>query len=122
MRQFKLNIPTYNASHFPREVASGQLPEYGPPHVPVLVHEAEGVRIVLGSHDHNEMTAPDIQIERRPLGWAIFLHPVGGGDPSGYVYFHADGRSFLLPENGLGPTPKIEVLESADRVPDMEPP
>ena len=38
-----------------------------------------------------------VQVERRPNGWAIFLHPIGGGDPSGYVYFLDDGRSFVLP-------------------------
>ncbi len=122
MEEFRLNVPTYNANLFPAQVAAGNLPEFGPPYVPVVIREAEGIRIVLGSNDYDDMHAPDIQIERRPRGWAIFLRPVGGGDVSGFVYFVDDGRSFLLPENGLGSTPAIEVVEEGAKVPDMEPP
>ena len=122
MEEFRLSIPTYNANIFRDQVAAGTLPEFGPPYVPVVIREADGVRIVLGSHDYNCMQAPDIQIERRPRGWAIFLHPVGGGDACGYVYFVDDGRSFLLPENGLGPTPAIEIVNHSDKVPDMDAP
>jgi hypothetical protein len=122
MDEHRLTVPTYNASIFVEQVDADVLPEFGPPHVPVVIREANGIRIVLGSHDYDDQDAPDIQIERRPRGWAIFLHPVGGSDASGYVYFVDDGRSFLLPENGLGPTPSIEVVEREDSVPDMDPP
>jgi hypothetical protein len=57
------------------------------------------------------MSKPDIQIERHPNGWKIFLHPLGGSDASGFVYFVDDGRSYLLREFGCGPTPQIRVLE-----------
>ena len=122
MNEIRLRVPTYNANLFPDQVSAGVVPEFGPPFVPVIIRDAEGIRIVLGSHDYDDKRAPDIQIERRPRGWAIFLHPVGGGDASGYVYFVDDGRSFMLPENGLGPTPAIEIIESGDSVPDMDPP
>ena len=39
---------------------------------------------------------PDIQIKRRRNGWMLFLHPVGGSDPSGYVFFLDDGRSLVV--------------------------
>ena len=122
MHECRLEVPTYNANLFPKEVESDRMPEFGPPDLPVLIHQADGVRIVLGSHDLDDLSKPDIQIERQPNGWVIFLHPVGGSDPSGYVYFHDDGRSFLLPENGLGPTPRIEVLKSNDGVPGFSSP
>lgn len=121
MEGFKLSIPTYNANLFPDQVAAGTIPEFGPPYVPMVIREADGARIVLGSHDDDCVHAPEIQIERRPRGWAIFLHPVGG-DACAYVYFLDDGRSFLLPENGLGPTPAIEILNHSDKVPEMDAP
>ena len=62
---------------------------------------------MLGTDDFEDREKPDIQIERRPKGWAIFLHP-SAGDPSGIVYFLDDGRSYLLPEIGSG---SIEVLD-----------
>ncbi len=119
LQELKLLVPTYNAEGFPDEVAKDEMPEFGEPLVPVLIREADGVRIVLGTHDYDCET-PDIQIERRPNGWAIFLHPLGGSDPSGYVYFLDDGRSFLSPENNFGPTPAIEVLEPHGQVPELD--
>lgn len=116
MEELKLFVPTYNAAAFPDEVLREEIPEFGNPFVPVLVKEVAGIRIVLGSHDYDSEHAPDILVERRPNGWAIFLHPVGGGDPSGYVYFCDDGRSYLLPEHGIGVTASIEVVESMDDV------
>jgi hypothetical protein len=98
----------------------GAKPDFGEPDVPVLIHEAEGLRIVLGSHDYDDREKPDIQIERRPNGWAIFLHPLGGCDASGYVYFLDDGRSFLVKEKGLGPTEGIKVLEDHETVPEVD--
>lgn len=126
MREFRMHVPTYNASAFPKEVEAGERPDFGDPYVPVVVRDADGVRIVLGSLDYSDCDAPDVQIERRPNGWAIFLHPLGGCDPSGLAYFLDDGRSFVVPERDLGATPAIVTLhcdESVDEVdnPNVEP-
>ena len=43
MEEFRLSIPTYNASLFSDQVAAGTVPEFGPPYVPVVIREAEGV-------------------------------------------------------------------------------
>jgi hypothetical protein len=122
MHECKFTVPTFNANLYPTEVQTGRVPEFGPPNLPVLIHQADGIRIVLGTHDANDLNKPDIQIERQPNGWVIFLHPVGGSDASGHVYILDDGRSFLLPENGLGPTPPIEALQPEDDVPGFKPP
>ena len=110
MEEFKLSVPTYYGAANCKQNIVGDLPDFDAPNVPVLIHEAEGVRIVLGTHDFNDREKPDIQIERRPKGWAIFLHPVGGGDASGYVYFLDDGRSFLLKQKYWAGSNPIEVL------------
>jgi hypothetical protein len=120
--EIRLVVPTYNYQLYGEQVDRYELPEFGEPHVPVLIHEAEGVRIVLGTHDYNDYSKPDIQIERRPNGWAIFLHPEGGGDPSGVVYFLDDGRSFVTPENDLGSSNNIQFLECGEPVPDIDGP
>lgn len=92
---WKMTVPTYNGKWLER---CPGLKDFDEPQVPVLVTPSEGVRIVLGTHDHDDNNKPDIQIERRHNGWMIFLHPVGGGDPSGYVVFLDDGQSFVAPE------------------------
>ena len=56
----------------------------------------------------------------RPNGWAIFLQPVAGGDPCGYVYFIDDGRSYLVPESDFGSTPPIRVLHCNETVPEID--
>jgi hypothetical protein len=119
-RQFKLKVPTYNASYFPEQVATNQMEEFGEPELPVLIHEAGGVRVVLGTHDYDDMGKPDIQIERQPNGWVIFLHPLGGSDASGYIYFLDDGRSFLAKEHPYGPTPTIEILEPGEELEEID--
>src|SRR3989442_10209151 len=105
--ELKLSVPTYYGAVHGKQNILGS-PDFDAPNVPVLIHEAEGVRIVLGTHDFNDLEKPDIQIERRPKGWAIFLHPVGGGDASGYVYFLDDGQSFLLKEDNWAGSNSIE--------------
>jgi hypothetical protein len=105
-----LRVPTYHGAVVAGGSGDPQREDFDEPYAPVLVRDADGVRILLGSHDDADVDRPDVQIERRPRGWAIFLHPVGGSDPSGYVYFLDDGRSYLLPEGGWGPTPAIQVL------------
>jgi len=120
LQELKLVVPTYNARCFANEVERGEKQEFGEPFVHVLVREADGVRIVLGSHDFSDNDKPDIQIERQPNGWAIFLHPVGGGDPCGYAYFLDDGRSFLVKESCHVTTPPIHVLAPDERVPELD--
>ena len=110
MRKFpvlELNVPTYVG-----EQQRATRADYAEPHVPVLVYEDRGVRIVLGTHERQAL-APDMQIERRPHGWAIFLNPMPGSDPSALVYFHDDRRSWISKLAG-GPTP---VLIEVDDVP-----
>lgn len=109
IKQLKLMVPTYNYSKFPGEVDRGELEEFGAPKLPVLVREAEGVRIVLGSHDYEAMT-PDVQIERQPDGWMIFLHPCAGSDACGYLFFMDNGQSYLKKERPYV-TPEIKILE-----------
>ena len=94
--------------------------DFSDPFVRVLVREADGIRIVLGSHDYDDQDAPDVQIERRPNGWAIFLHPEGGSDPSGYIYFLDDGRSYLIPESGRCSTPAIEVRDELNEIVELD--
>lgn len=113
VQELKLIVPTYNGQYFADEVASGERSEFGDPEIPLVIREAGGVRIVLGTHDYDDCKMPDVQIERHPNGWMIFLHPVGGGDAAGYVFFLDDGRSFLVKEFAYG-TPAIEVVEPRD--------
>ena len=116
----ELLVPTYYGHAYADEIETEDRPDFGPPYAEVLVYSEDGVRIVLGSCDPKDTEMPDIKIERRPRGWAIFLHPEGGGDPSGYVYFLDDGRSFLVKEFEYGPTPAIEVLDAGMDVPDID--
>jgi hypothetical protein len=117
LKRLELAVPTYYGSVAEELAKELGLPEFGEPFMPVLVHEAEGVRIILGTHDYDDLRKPDIQIERRPNGWAIFLHPDAGGDASGFVYFLDDGRSFVLPENGPN---AIEMLDRQDEPPEID--
>jgi hypothetical protein len=121
VKKLKLQVPTYNRNFYGQEVERGELPDFGDPHLPVLVHESEGVRIILGTHDIDDMTKPDILIEGQPNGWAIFLHPLGGSDPSGCVFFLDDGRSFLVKECPE-PTPEIEILDAGSEIPEIDGP
>ena len=117
MRSMCIKVPTYNASLFGDEAAKGIVPEFGAPEIPVLVREADGLQIVLGSHDFRDCTKPDVQIERQPNGWVIFLHHCGGSDPAGYVYFYDDGRCVLLKERPYDKELEIQVLEPGSPVP-----
>jgi hypothetical protein len=120
MPELKIHAPTYYGNADEAKVAAAGLSEFDDPYFPVLVRPADGLRIILGSHDYFDMTKPDIQIERRPNGWAIFLHPLGGSDASGYVYFMDDGRSFIVPENDVGPTPPIRMLARDEVVEEID--
>jgi hypothetical protein len=122
MNELKLDLPTYNGRYYCRAVERGELPEHGDPHVPVLVRAAMGVRVILGTHDAEDLDKPDILIERQPNGWVIFLHPFGAGDPVGYVCFHDDGRSFLIKEYSYASACEIEVLDPDDPIPGFDGP
>lgn len=119
LKNLKLKVPTYFAHLLPDLVAKEILPEFGDPQVPVLIHEAEGVRIVLGSHDAADCSVPDVQIERQPAGWVIFLHPEAGGDCAGCVYFYDDGRCVFQHDWAKH---AMEILEYEEHVPEFDPP
>jgi hypothetical protein len=120
MEEFKLTVPTYYGAAHCKQNVLADLPDFDVPNVPVLIHEAGGVRIVLGTHDFNDSDKADVQVERRPKGWAIFLHPVGGGDASGYVYFLDDGRSFLLKADSWAGSNSIEVLRGHEELREID--
>jgi hypothetical protein len=120
MKQFKLTVPTYYGHVLSADDLHAGHPEFGEPFVPVVVGLADGVRLVLGAHDYDDLNCPDIQIERRPNGWAIFLHPLADSDASGYVYFLDDGRSFLLPELPWGATNVIQVVKSHQDIEEVD--
>jgi hypothetical protein len=113
--QFRLWVPTY-VGHRNCILGVKEDKEFENPQVPVLIQSVEGIRVVLGSHNYQEWHAPDVQIERRPKGWAIFLNP-SAGDPSGYVYFLDDGRSFLVSEAGGG---AIELICGEEDIPELD--
>lgn len=106
---WKIFIPTYVGSQCEHQENPSTLgPDFGSPDVPVLIHEADGIRLLLGTHEWEDKSKPDVQIERRPHGWAMFLHP-NAGDPIGHLYLLDDGRSYLLPESFADPP--IEVVD-----------
>jgi hypothetical protein len=118
VQELKLTAPTYLANMPGKAIETEKDPDFGSPYVPVLIREVAGVRIVLGTHDCEDPDKPDVQIERRPNGWAIFLHP-SAGDPCGYVYFLDHGRSFLVPEWSHS---TIKVLAPHGDVPELDQP
>lgn len=108
LTELKLHVPTY----YPDDAG-----EYGQPDVPVLVQEQDGLRIVLGSHATADYKKPDISIERRRHGWAIFLHRTAG-DPCGVVYISDDGTAYLHKEWQVD----FKILESDDPIPPVDGP
>jgi hypothetical protein len=120
MQEFRFSVPSYQARNCTEQVQLREALEFREPFVPVLIRRDNGVRVVLGSHEYEEMRQPDVYIERQPKGWLIALHPSAGGDPSGYVYFLDDGRSFLVKENVVGSTVPIEVLDCHERIPEID--
>jgi hypothetical protein len=120
MEELRLMVPTYVGNLPAEQRGASDDPDFSDPHIPVVVRDAAGIRIVLGSHDYDALNMPDVQIERRPNGWAIFLHPLGGSDASAYVYFLDDGRSFLVPEDAASPT--IKVIDHLEDIPELDMP
>lgn len=119
MEKLVLTVPTYYGAAQVNPKSFPDKEEFDEPRVPVLVRDADGVRVVLGTNNSQDVERPDVQIERRPNGWAIVLHPIGGGDACGFVYFLDDGRSFLVPEHG---PEQIRVLNDIDQVPGVDAP
>lgn len=106
-----MNVPIYLGDAEVTRQSKGD--DFSQEKVPVTIFEAEGVKIVLGVESGGEVCKPDVQIERRPNGWAIFLHPLAGCDPCGVVYFHDDGRSFFVHESEYeNGTPRLEVAKN----------
>jgi hypothetical protein len=114
METLNLMVPTYYGSFI--KGTNLELADFGGPMVPVLIHEAEGVRIALGTHEHSDHDKPDVQIERRRNGWLIFLNPVGGSDTSGMVAFLDDGRSFVVEARDNGTTKPVEMVEYEEAI------
>lgn len=92
----------------------GGVDEFDKPKIPIAIHEAEGLKLVLGTNDTQSLEHPTVQIERRPNGWAIFLQPLPDGDLCGTVYFHDDGRSWFVHEWLLctSDEQKLQVVEN----------
>ena len=95
----QLKVPTYYGQQH-QDVANA--PDFAEPFVPVSIGHADGVRLLLGTTDWEDDEMPDIQIERRPHGWAIFIHP-NGGDAAAYIYMLDNGRTFMMPEHWVDP-------------------
>ena len=92
--KLEFSVPTFYGS---AGIANSESEEFREPFVPVLVTRCGGVRLVLGTFDYDDASKPDVHIERRPNGWAVFVHP-DGGDPAAFIYILDDGRTFILPE------------------------
>jgi hypothetical protein len=93
---WRMKVPTYLACQDPTG------PDIGEPHVPVLIGDAEGIRLLLGTNDWNDYEKPDICIERRPHGWMIFVHH-NAGDAVGFLIMLDDGRTLYVHEYGADP-------------------
>lgn len=91
-QEYRFVLPTY----YPDSQVGEQ--EFRDPYKPVVVYDADGLKIVLGSHDRHDVSVPDIQVERRYGGWVVFLHPEPGGDAAGFVYILDDGQCIIQPE------------------------
>ncbi|HEV3144123.1 MAG TPA: hypothetical protein VGZ47_09590 [Gemmataceae bacterium] len=115
MQELKLMVPTYYGRAIADHPGEMEGEDFGEPVVPILIHEADGIRILLGSHCR-DTEAPDVQIERRPNGWVIFLHPLPG-DEAGYVCFLDNGASMVIPETG---NEALEIIDSFEDVPQLD--
>jgi len=96
MNAWTIEVPTY---YRPQKRADGKLKSEGfaTPCVPIVVHEECGVRIALGACDWRQRNTPDIQIERRPNGWAIFVR-TGDIDPCALLFILDDARTVCVPQ------------------------
>ncbi len=115
-KELALLVPTYNGGLYTK----GERPEFSPAETPVLIREDTGIRVVLGSHDFTA-DVPDVQIERRPHGWVIFIHPRGSFDACGCFYIHDDERTFYQPADYYrGSVPETVIVSPTGKVPDFD--
>ena len=112
----KMNVPTYNGKWI---LDNPGLEDYDEPEVPILIHPAEGLRVVLGTHDFFDMSKSDIQLERRHNGWLLFLRR-DGGDPVGFVVFLDDGRTYVTIERGWGIDEEMQVVDYETAVAELD--
>jgi hypothetical protein len=111
-----MRIPTFLGAVNVHNGAPPDTPEFGRPYAELSYYRQCGMRIVMQTPGKPAEEQPDIHIERRPCGWAIFLHPQGETDASGYVYFLDDGRSFIVPS---GPD-AIATRSTIEGVPEVD--
>lgn len=117
--RLQFRIPTYvGAKAAP--AATGHR-DFADPIAAIYVSADHNLFIELSPTVGDERIPPNIQIERRPQGWAIHLHPLANSDPSGTVFFLDDGRSFLVIEPGEGPTRPLLVLQGDEDAPALDP-
>jgi hypothetical protein len=114
---YSLKIPTYLGHQKAVDESRAPLGDFTRPNTPVLIVPADGIRVVLGTHDYNDTSKPDIQVERRPHGWAIFVHP-DAGDPVACLYMLDDGRTFLVPEDYI--SNPIQIVDDVPAELDMQ--
>jgi len=104
---WKLTIPTFRGA---QEEDRFCWTDFTEPNAPVVVHGGTDIRVVMGTHDAKDFSKPDIQIERRPHGWAVFIHP-DASDLVACLYILDDGRTFLLPEQCAAS--ELEIVNDA---------
>jgi hypothetical protein len=97
MWQLHCRVPTYVGELTAEERGPGVAPDFGGPSVPVRVSEAAGIRVILGADDERDREKPEIVVERRPHGWAIFIN-CNGDETVGVIFMLDDGRTMLLRE------------------------
>ena len=105
---WKLAVPTYVASQPHGDETDW--PDFAEPSVPVAIHETGGIRVIMGTHDWKDNDKPDIQIERRPHGWAVFINP-DDGDTVAYIYILDTGETYLVAEEWA--RPRLNIVEQA---------
>lgn len=89
-----MRVPTYH-----RFTEEAQDADFGEPLAQVMIREAEGVLIELQKPGHEEGgdDNPDIVIERRRGGWAVFIRH-DQGDTDCVVCILDEGRTVICPE------------------------
>lgn len=112
----KTHVPTYNGKWL---MDNPSLNDFDEPHVPVLVSDVEGLRVILGTHDYYDFEMPDIQIERRHNGWMLFLRPFNLGDQCGFVVMLDDGRSFVAAESAAGDA-EIKMVDFDEAIAELD--
>ncbi len=116
----RLTLRTYNGRRFPNAVTADRMPEYEDTNTPIVLTVDSGLRVLLGTHDTQDLGKPDVHIERQPNGWSILMTP-NGADPIACVYIHDDGRMFATSDDMTQPLGRsVTLLEPAEPVPDFD--